>query len=179
MQLEVLTAVVAVIHHLVCLFCFSSSEHDNLAVNVDNCIIEADPTALVPFCFIGSRSGNGETFDVTADNLTVGGVNNFAIERQAVFSLESSIHQLLGHTASATVMGRQQSFNDACGMKWRSRRWATIGIRSGNHFVSDQTHLQKQPLALARTSRPWGLLAILAFVALLVILPASTQQAGH
>ena len=30
-------------------------------------------------------------------------------------SLEPSIHQLLCHTASATVTGRNQSFNDACG----------------------------------------------------------------
>ena len=57
----------------------------------------------------------GKSLDVNADNLTVGGANDFAIEREAVFSLESSIHQLLRHTASATVTGRKQSFNDACG----------------------------------------------------------------
>ena len=35
-----------------------------------------------------------KSLDVNADNLTVGGANEFAIEREAVFSLESSIHQL-------------------------------------------------------------------------------------
>ena len=52
---------------------------------------------------------------MNADNLTAGGPNELAIEREAVFSLESSIHRLLCHTASATVTGRKQSFNDACG----------------------------------------------------------------
>ena len=47
--------------------CLSSCEHDNLAAN--------DPSALVPFCFIGSDTG-------------VGDANDFAIECEAVFSLE-------------------------------------------------------------------------------------------
>ena len=37
--------------------CLSSCEHDKFAANVDNCIIEADPSVLVPFCFIGSDNG--------------------------------------------------------------------------------------------------------------------------
>ena len=52
--------------------------------------------------------------------LTVGDVNSFAIERQAVSSLESSIHQLSCHTASATVTGKKQSFNEAFGIDFPS-----------------------------------------------------------
>ena len=96
----------------------SSCEHDKLAANVDNCIIEADPSAFVPFCFIGSD--NGETLEVNADNLTVGVANGFAIEREIVVSLESSIHELMCHTATATVTGRKQSFYDACGIDFPS-----------------------------------------------------------
>ena len=57
----------------------------------------------------------GESLDVNADNLTAGGANEFAIEREAVSSLESSINQLLCHTASGTGTRRKQSLNEACG----------------------------------------------------------------
>ena len=87
-------------------FCFSGSDHDKLVANVDSCIAEADPSVPVPLGFIGSD--NGETFDVNADSPTSGDANSFAIEREAVSSLESSIHQLLCHTA--------RSFDDACGV---------------------------------------------------------------
>ena len=65
--------------------------------------------------YIPETGDKGESLDVNEDNLTAGGASEFAIEREAVFSLESSIHQLLCRTASATVTGRKQSFNDACG----------------------------------------------------------------
>ena len=87
-------------------FCFSGSDHDKLVANVDSCIVEADPSAPVPLGFIGSD--NGETFDVNTDSLTSVVANSFAIEREAVSSLESSIHQLLCHTS--------RSFNDDCGI---------------------------------------------------------------
>ena len=87
-------------------FCFSGSDHDKLVANVDSCTVEADPSAPVPLGFIGSD--NGETFDVNTDSLTSVVANSFAIEREAVSSLESSIHQLLCHTA--------RSFNDDCGI---------------------------------------------------------------
>ena len=44
--------------------------------------------------YILETGDEGESVDVNADNLTAGGANEFAIELEAVFSLESSIHQL-------------------------------------------------------------------------------------
>ena len=87
-------------------FCFSGSDHDEPFASEGSCAVEADPSALVPLCFIGSD--NGRTFDVNVDSLTSGDANSFATEREAVSSLESSIHQLLCHSA--------WSLDDACGI---------------------------------------------------------------
>ena len=72
----------------------------------------------MPSSFIGSN--NGETFEVNADGRPVGDVNSFATGREAVSSVESSIHQLSCHTASATLTERKHSFNDACGIGFSS-----------------------------------------------------------
>ena len=52
--------------------------------------------------YIPETGDQGESLDVNADNLTAGGASEFAIEREAVFSPESSIHRRLCHTTSAT-----------------------------------------------------------------------------
>ena len=102
---------------------------------MDSCNFEADPFALVPFSVIGSD--NGETFAVNTDKLTVGGVNSFATEREAVFSLESSIHQLLCRTASATVTGRETVSQRCLRNRFSigvcaSLRW--LGLERERHF---------------------------------------------
>ena len=45
--------------------------------------------------------------------------NDFAIEREAVFSLESSIHQLLCQLLPRLRQGGNQAFNDVCGVDFR------------------------------------------------------------
>ena len=91
MQLEVVSAVAAVIHHLVCLFVSPALNMRNSLRTWTATVLKVIHLLGCHFSFIGSDKA--ETLNVNADNLTVGG-------------LESSIHQLLCHSASATVTGR-------------------------------------------------------------------------
>ena len=115
---------------------------------------------------IPEAGDKGETLDVNADNLTVGGANEFSIEWEAVFSLESSIHQLLCHNASATVTERKQSFNDACGDDFPSEsaphctgsdmreRYFNIGSNVEDGGDCSVTHARTR-LWKQRTQGPW------------------------
>ena len=72
--------------------------------------------------YIPETGDKGESLDVNA------GAHEFALEREAVFSLESSIHQLLCLTASATVTGRKV-------IQRCLRRRFSIGVGASLHQI--------------------------------------------